>query len=70
MPPPPSTRPSRGTRTPPCPSACSPEQVEAYFEGLDLLDPGIVPLPYRRPDPSRVGEFPEAAQYGGVVRKP
>ncbi|MEU3306266.1 SAM-dependent methyltransferase [Nocardiopsis sp. NPDC055551] len=48
----------------------SPEQVEAYFEGLELLEPGVVSLPYWRPDPSRVGEIREAAQYGGVARKP
>lgn len=48
----------------------SPEQVEAYFEGLELLEPGVVSLPYWRPDPSQVGEIRETAQYGGVARKP
>ena len=48
----------------------SPEQVETYFEGLELLEPGVVSLPYWRPDPSQVGEIREAAQYGGVARKP
>ncbi|WP_017605589.1 SAM-dependent methyltransferase [Nocardiopsis alkaliphila] len=48
----------------------TPKQVEAYFEGLELLEPGVVSLPFWRPDPSQIGEIREAAQYGGVARKP
>jgi hypothetical protein len=25
-------------------------QLEPFFEGFDIVDPGIVPLPYWRPD--------------------
>ncbi|WP_017581137.1 SAM-dependent methyltransferase [Nocardiopsis valliformis] len=48
----------------------SPKQVEAYFEGLELLEPGVVSLPFWRPESSEVGDIREAAQYGGVARKP
>ncbi|SIO90296.1 SAM-dependent methyltransferase [Nocardiopsis sp. JB363] len=48
----------------------SPEQIEAFFEGLELLEPGVVSVPFWRPDSSQVGEIREAAQYGGVARKP
>ena len=48
----------------------SPEQIEAFFEGLELLEPGVVSVPFWRPDPSQVGEIHETAQYGGVARKP
>ncbi len=29
----------------------SPEQFAQYFEGLELVDPGVVPVPHWRPDP-------------------
>ncbi|MBR8743000.1 SAM-dependent methyltransferase [Nocardiopsis sp. MG754419] len=48
----------------------SPEQIEACFAGLELLDPGVVSLPFWRPDPARHEETREVAQYGGVGRKP
>ncbi|NGO43163.1 SAM-dependent methyltransferase [Streptomyces ureilyticus] len=46
----------------------SPEQVSAYYEGLELLEPGIVSCPLWRPEP---GTSPEPTDvYGGVARKP
>jgi hypothetical protein len=48
----------------------TPQQVEAYFEGLELLEPGVVSIPFWRADPAQVGGVREAAQYGGVARKP
>lgn len=48
----------------------SPQEIEAFFEGLELLEPGVVSVPFWRPGPSRIGEIREAAQYGGVARKP
>ena len=47
--------------------------VERFFAGLDLIDPGVVSLPRWRPDPSDVGRPPSDAAvsvYGGVARKP
>ncbi|MFE6282129.1 SAM-dependent methyltransferase [Streptomyces sp. NPDC057877] len=45
----------------------SPEQLAAYYEGLELLEPGIVSCPLWRPEP---GTTPEPTDiYGGVARK-
>ncbi len=47
--------------------------IERFFAGLDLIDPGVVSLPRWRPDPSHVGGPPTDAAvsvYGGVARKP
>lgn len=45
-------------------------EVEAYFDGLTLIEPGLVFLPAWRPDPGDVVEQPERiAAYGGVGRK-
>ncbi|MFF0746772.1 SAM-dependent methyltransferase [Streptomyces sp. NPDC004111] len=45
------------------------EQIAAYFEGLELLDPGVVSVPLWRPHaggpvPAQIGE------HGGLARKP
>jgi len=47
----------------------SPEQVEGYFAGLELVSPGVVPVGDWRPDPS---PFPpvQADSLAGVGRKP
>jgi hypothetical protein len=47
----------------------SPEQIAGFFEGLDLVDPGVGPLAKWRPDPDA---GPPAGEdgYGGVGRKP
>ncbi|MEU8310612.1 SAM-dependent methyltransferase [Actinomadura sp. NPDC048955] len=46
-----------------------PEEIAAFFTGLDLIDPGVVPLPHWRPDPSPIP--PDTVEaYGGVARKP
>ncbi|MEU9190117.1 SAM-dependent methyltransferase [Streptomyces sp. NPDC048484] len=45
----------------------SPRQVAAFYEGLDLLDPGIVSCPLWRPEP---GTDPQPTDvYGGIGRK-
>ena len=47
--------------------------IDRFFAGLDLIDPGVVSLPRWRPDPSDVGRPPSDAAvsvYGGVARKP
>ncbi|MFI5897306.1 SAM-dependent methyltransferase [Actinoplanes sp. NPDC051513] len=44
------------------------EQMNGFFAGLDLLEPGVVPTPLWRPDPNTT---PEALNvYCGVARKP
>ncbi|MFF3844486.1 SAM-dependent methyltransferase [Streptomyces sp. NPDC002328] len=44
------------------------DQIEAYFEGLDLIEPGVVSVPLWRPDP---GTTPHPiGQHGGLGRKP
>jgi SAM-dependent methyltransferase len=47
-------------------------EVERFFAGFDLIEPGVVFLPQWRPeDPGDVGDHPErAGQYAGVGRKP
>ncbi|MBD0837685.1 SAM-dependent methyltransferase [Streptomyces sp. TRM68416] len=43
------------------------DQIEAYFEGLDLVEPGVVSVPLWRPEeehPAPIG------QHGGLARKP
>lgn len=48
------------------------KQVEALFDGFDLLEPGIVFTPEWRPDsPEDVGDDPDrSVSYAGVGRKP
>jgi O-methyltransferase involved in polyketide biosynthesis len=46
----------------------SPERFERYFEGLELVEPGVVPVPDWRPDPD--AEPVEVYSYCGVGRKP
>ncbi|WP_017590049.1 SAM-dependent methyltransferase [Nocardiopsis ganjiahuensis] len=48
----------------------TPEEISAFFDGLDLLEPGVVSVPFWRPEPARVGTAQAVAQYGGVARKP
>jgi SAM-dependent methyltransferase len=45
--------------------------VVAYFDGLDLVDPGLVPVPMWRPDlgTDAPGIPQQIAAYGGVGRK-
>jgi hypothetical protein len=48
------------------------QQVLTMFDGLDLVDPGLVYLPLWRPDsPQDAAALPEqSGAYGGVARKP
>jgi hypothetical protein len=46
----------------------SPEQIAGLFEGLELLEPGVVSVPLWRPDHSPFTPV-EVDQYGGVGRK-
>jgi hypothetical protein len=48
----------------------SPEQIAGYLEGLELVEPGLVPCPLWRPDPADVGTPVELAVLGAIGRKP
>ena len=48
----------------------SPAQIAGFFDGLDLLSPGVVPVSRWRPDPAPQGEPPAVSCAGGVARKP
>jgi O-methyltransferase involved in polyketide biosynthesis len=49
----------------------SPEQIAGFFEGLELLEPGVVSLPQWRHDPALAnGGAAEVDALGGVGRKP
>lgn len=45
------------------------EEVVAMFDGLDLVDPGVVSAPHWRPEPGLTVDGPEDV-YVGVGRKP
>jgi hypothetical protein len=46
------------------------EQLARFFDGLDLVEPGLVSVARWRPDGSVFGEPPELDQFGAVGRKP
>jgi hypothetical protein len=46
-----------------------PEQVIRFFDGLEVAEPGVVPIHRWRPDPSTV-DLPVVPALGGVGRKP
>ncbi len=48
----------------------SPAEIAGYFEGLDLMEPGLVPVTRWRPDLAEIGGPADIGQAGGVARKP
>jgi len=53
----------------------TPAQITEFFDGLELVEPGVVSLPRWRPDPAEAGaedggEPAELDAFGGVGRKP
>ena len=48
----------------------SPEQIAGFFEGLELVGPGLVSVPRWRPDPAAGAAAEELDAFGGVGRKP
>ncbi|HKR51964.1 MAG TPA: SAM-dependent methyltransferase [Pseudonocardiaceae bacterium] len=46
------------------------QELFRFFDGLELLEPGVVSCSLWRPDPSQVGTPAEVTQYCGVARKP
>jgi len=47
----------------------SPAQIAALFDGLELLQPGVVPVSRWRPDPSPSGPPRHVDTFGGMARK-
>jgi O-methyltransferase involved in polyketide biosynthesis len=50
-------------------TARTPEQIGAYFRGLELLEPGVVSCSFWRSEPGQRVEV-EVSEYCGVGRKP
>jgi len=50
----------------------TPDQIAEFFEGLELVEPGVVPCPRWRPDAAEraSGAPAEMDQFAGVARKP
>jgi hypothetical protein len=48
----------------------TPERLARFFDGLELLEPGVVSVSRWRPDSPEVGEIQEVDDFGGVGRKP
>ncbi len=46
------------------------EQIARYFDGLELVEPGLVSPPQWRPAPSDQGDAAESVDCAGVGRKP
>jgi O-methyltransferase involved in polyketide biosynthesis len=48
----------------------SPERITRFFDGLELLEPGVVSVSRWRPEPAAFGPPVEVATIGGVARMP
>ncbi|WP_461000253.1 SAM-dependent methyltransferase [Streptomonospora sediminis] len=48
----------------------SPEWITALFDGLEVVEPGLVPCPQWRPELAEVGKNLDAPSLAGVGRKP
>ncbi|MEU6745727.1 SAM-dependent methyltransferase [Spirillospora sp. NPDC046719] len=48
----------------------TPEQIAAYFDGLELLEPGVVSVSQWRPEATPWGSPAEVTAFCGVARKP
>jgi O-methyltransferase involved in polyketide biosynthesis len=48
----------------------TPEQIAGFFDGLELVEPGVVSVPLWRPDPSPFESSGEVDNFGGVGKKP
>ncbi|WP_067465239.1 SAM-dependent methyltransferase [Actinomadura macra] len=47
----------------------SPADIARYFEGMEVVEPGVLPVTQWRPESTPWGEAPEVACVGGVARK-
>jgi hypothetical protein len=47
----------------------SPEQIAVFFDGLEMVEPGLVPCPRWRPDPGDAAGARDMDEYCGLGRK-
>jgi len=47
----------------------SPEQIAAFFTGLELIEPGLVPCPRWRPDRQDIGSVQDMDEFCALGRK-
>jgi O-methyltransferase involved in polyketide biosynthesis len=45
------------------------EQILTFFDGMELVDPGVVTCSRWRPASTEVGEITDVTHFGGVARK-
>jgi hypothetical protein len=48
----------------------TPERLARFFDGLEILEPGVVSVTRWRPASADVSQIPEVDDFGGVGRKP
>ncbi|MGH3799156.1 MAG: SAM-dependent methyltransferase [Pseudonocardiaceae bacterium] len=48
----------------------SSQEIARFFDRVELLEPGVVPISFWRPDPIHLGAPVEVNEFGGVGRKP
>ena len=48
----------------------TPEEIASFFDGLELVEPGVVSCPRWRPDRADGDQPAELDAFGGVGRKP
>ncbi len=48
----------------------TPDEIASFFDGLDLVEPGVVSCPRWRPEPAPFGPPVEVDAFGGVGKKP
>jgi nucleotide-binding universal stress UspA family protein len=46
------------------------EQIAGFYTGLELVEPGVVPIHLWRPEPNVFRQAPDVSESGGVGRKP
>jgi hypothetical protein len=69
----PWSRPTRATRRPaqwPTTHARSSSQIAGYFDGMELVDPGVVSVSRWRPNVTEIGKHEPVSGHGAVARKP
>jgi O-methyltransferase involved in polyketide biosynthesis len=47
----------------------SPEQIAAFFEGMELIEPGVVPCPRWRPEPDDMSDVRDMDEFCALGRK-
>jgi S-adenosyl methyltransferase len=48
----------------------TPDEIASFFNGLELVEPGVVSCPRWRPEPAQFGPPADVDAFGGVGRKP